>query len=463
MASFPSVNGIPEIAVGADSVDSTAIIDGEVMAVDLGVDSVTTNAIVDGAVTSVKLAPGAGFDPTSDQTITGNWDFTAVTDFTNDVRLTQNSGQVLSFGTTGDVTLERGGANILALGSNDGLSVPGNGAIDPTGGSAGIVAGSGAIVSNPSSATGNAYAAIADGDAAMRWRVDASGKLEWGDGTAAPDVNLYRGGADQLRTDDNLRVDGSITVLGEASQIGSTSLVANAIIDASSHGAALPVLRLRQAGDSAYRLVVRSNGNLLWGAPGADEDTNLYRSAANTLKTDDSFVAAGTLSALGSFVGSGLLLGPSGQVNLFRNAANRLETNSGVEVGGALYTQSLDTSGNITMSGGTLIGGAYGSAGNNAYWVGAAGDGFPIGRFTWTREGGLSWGDGTAGHDTNLYRSAADTLKTDDHFVAASGATIGDAPADLVGFHGATPIAQQATPVTLGDVITVLQNLGLVA
>lgn len=42
-------------------------------------------------------------------------------------------------------------------------------------------------------------------------------------------------------------------------------------------------------GDTQYRMLVQAGGQLLWGPGNATQDTNLYRSAANVLKTDDAF------------------------------------------------------------------------------------------------------------------------------------------------------------------------------
>jgi hypothetical protein len=44
------------------------------------------------------------------------------------------------------------------------------------------------------------------GDTVRRWVVYGDGKTEWGDGTNARDVNLYRTTADVLKTDDSLTV-----------------------------------------------------------------------------------------------------------------------------------------------------------------------------------------------------------------------------------------------------------------
>lgn len=70
-------------------------------------------------------------------------------------------------------------------------------------------------------------------------------------------------------------------------------------------------------------------------------------------------------------------------------------------------------------------------------------------RFSLTQAGGISWGPGSAGTDTNLYRSAANLLKTDDSFevagtLAATGAaTLGStlAVTGTTALSGATTVA----------------------
>lgn len=48
--------------------------------------------------------------------------------------------------------------------------------------------------------------------------------------------------------------------------------------------------------DTEARLKIDAGGKHVWGSGSASGDTNLYRSAADTLKTDDAFVAAGGLT-----------------------------------------------------------------------------------------------------------------------------------------------------------------------
>lgn len=68
-------------------------------------------------------------------------------------------------------------------------------------------------------------------------------------------------------------------------------------IDGSTAGA--HVWRSRVAADSQARLTVEAGGLVTWGSGSVAGDTNLYRSAANVLKTDDSFVVGGSLTVTG--------------------------------------------------------------------------------------------------------------------------------------------------------------------
>lgn len=62
----------------------------------------------------------------------------------------------------------------------------------------------------------------------------------------------------------------------------------------------------RVTGDTQYRFYTRQDGVLSWGPGGVTSpDTNLYRSAADTLKTDDNFIVTGALMVSGSLAGVG--------------------------------------------------------------------------------------------------------------------------------------------------------------
>lgn len=58
--------------------------------------------------------------------------------------------------------------------------------------------------------------------------------------------------------------------------------------------------------DTANRFTVGGDGRIWWGSGAATLDTNLYRSAANVLKTDDSLVVAGNLTVTGNLTTSGI-------------------------------------------------------------------------------------------------------------------------------------------------------------
>jgi hypothetical protein len=59
-------------------------------------------------------------------------------------------------------------------------------------------------------------------DAAYRLGIDSTGKLQWGSGAAAADLNLYRSGAGILQTDNNMVITGNLTVNGK---LGLASLI----------------------------------------------------------------------------------------------------------------------------------------------------------------------------------------------------------------------------------------------
>lgn len=56
-------------------------------------------------------------------------------------------------------------------------------------------------------------------------------------------------------------------------------------------------LRLAVTGDSDARWFVRPDGAMFWGPGNVGADTNLYRSAPNTLKTDDNLDVAGRINS----------------------------------------------------------------------------------------------------------------------------------------------------------------------
>ncbi|TXS35074.1 hypothetical protein [Streptomyces sp. t39] len=110
------------------------------------------------------------------------------------------------------------------------------------------------------------------GDSVARLEVRADGRLSWGSGAGAADTVLYREGTGMLTTDNIFRVYRAA---------GTDS-----------------ALSVRVSGDANSRFQALASGELTWGAGGGSSvDTNLYRSAANTLKTDDALEVVGNISA----------------------------------------------------------------------------------------------------------------------------------------------------------------------
>lgn len=155
---------------------------------------------------------------------------------------------------------------------------------------------------------------------------------------------------------------GSPTLSGNPIFSGSPDVTG--VLKATHAAAGDAAVQIAVTGDTNARLLVNSAGTMTWGPGNAAGDTNLYRTAANELKTDDALTVIGELK-------------PANLVRASRAAAtdSQYETRVGADA--------------------------------NARWFAQA-------------DGKMWWGPGTAGVDTNLYRNAANELKTDDNFSAAN-------------------------------------------
>jgi len=126
----------------------------------------------------------------------------------------------------------------------------------------------------------------------------------------AQDVNLYRDSANWLKTDDDfecakgtvwishdsgqLKIGSAadcILYRGAADQIFTDDLILSRRTNTTDYAFATRI----DADASWFRFAVQAGGALVWGAGEATPDTNLYRSAANILKTDDSFLIGSKL------------------------------------------------------------------------------------------------------------------------------------------------------------------------
>lgn len=70
------------------------------------------------------------------------------------------------------------------------------------------------------SASSDAVSVFVDADTHPRLKLDAGGRLTWGDGTANGDVTLYRDGVNSLKTDDDLTVSGALKVTASSGPEG---------------------------------------------------------------------------------------------------------------------------------------------------------------------------------------------------------------------------------------------------
>ena len=118
------------------------------------------------------------------------------------------------------------------------------------------------------------------GEGNPRYVRDAAGKMTWGPGSGAVDVQLQRLQADMLELQDEMRFLRATNV---------------------------QVISARVSGDSVDRFNVDASGKQQWGSGAGAVDTNLYRVSADKLKTDDAFEVAGGFTALGTAVVTGLM------------------------------------------------------------------------------------------------------------------------------------------------------------
>jgi hypothetical protein len=286
-------------------------------------------------------------------------------------------------------------------------------------------------------ASSGAYRAQVTGDANTRFFIFADGKQEWGDGTNARDVFLYRSAANTLVLDTAfLRVLRSATantvfqalVNGEAQsrfavlangqqEWGDGTASRDTFLSRSAaglmnlNGAGLQIQRSAGTsqvllgivtGDVASRVALLANGQLEWGDGTNARDAKLYRSGAGIVATDGRFrkdATASNSAAFGAFTtgdsfdrfviradgsyewGSGAT---ATDTTLSRSQANWLLTNS--------FFQSVRT--NTTD-------GTFGTK------IGAD----AISRWTVDATGRQEWGDGTAARDMFFYRQSAGLAK----------------------------------------------------
>lgn len=163
-----------------------------------------------------------------------------------------------------------------------------------------------------------------------------------------------------------------------------------------------------------------TSGQLNFGGTGSasgiyfNTDTNLYRSAPDTLTTDDQVkVIAGTVNAAWGLT---LSQGNSGGNT---NSGRLFFANEGDAAAGAFAISRAGAASLVINSGAT----PGSSSGSNIVNISSAGQ---VQIVTNGSTGGL-----IIGSDTNLYRSATDTLRTDDNLIVAAAGTVANSVATI--------------------------------
>lgn len=165
------------------------------------------------------------------------------------------------------------------------------------------------------------------------------------------------------------------------------------------------LLNLALTGDAQERLIINADGRIEWGSGALTQDTNLYRSAANQLATDDTFTAA------------------------------NLKTAGTIDVTAAALVSTDSLS--ITVTGEAAK------------------------RFVVNGDGTVEWGGGVTSLDTNLYRSAANVLKTDDSLIVTGDLTVNGIGSTLFVTKGSNTARTSTT--TLAADPTLLLAVGTAA
>lgn len=174
--------------------------------------------------------------------------------------------------------------------------------------------------------------------------------------------------------DDESAVWRQFLTQGSTYVAGATGSTADVRLRTSATPASNRALSVAQTTDTQDRHSVDYDGTMLWGPGNAGLDTNLYRSGANTLKTDDSLEVSGTVSVTGGIplVGPGTTTGARTE-QLQVNGTTKVDTDLFfVAVSGRTYVfdvglfHQMSTTGDIqvdfTFPSGRLRWGALGSA-----------------------------------------------------------------------------------------------------
>lgn len=246
--------------------------------------------------------------------------------------------------------------------------------------------------------------------------VTTNGQFKMDEGTSSADgllwgtdVNLYRSAANRLKTDDGFEIAQYNTGWGDGIRLSRPSYYWDIVQGGSQ--------QLIFGYNSTQQITFLTTGNeIRFGSNTAD--VNLYRSAANILKTDDSFFIASTNKLYFGdtstywYSPSSNQIATGDRVHFSYETTNPSSSTYGVTFGGAT-AGNPDT--NLYRDGAGIL------ATDNEFRIFNNGgvNTLVLGVSTAGTNTGILFG-GTAG-DTNLYRSGVSNLKTDDTFTATAG------------------------------------------
>ncbi len=314
-------------------------------------------------------------------------------------------------------------------------------------------------------------------DVTARFVLFADGKVEWGPGgSTARDTNLYRSAADTLTTDDSLTVGASLVVTTATTSPtvrGATSSAGTLTLSSTSNGTKGKILFGTSGYDEANNRLGVGNST-----PAVALDVTGQISASTIVQAPT--LQGGTGSA-GTLTLSSTTNGTKGKVLVGTSAYD--EANNRLGVGNSTPTVPLDVTGNAAISGTLTLGGdatltrsAAGvfsttaemwrvtpNAFTGAFLAEVTGDAVP--RLNIMGDGKTEWGDGTNARDTNLYRSAAAVLKTDNAFHVA---TVFRHLGTTLGFYNTAAATKQAVTgsrggnAALASLLTALATVGLI-
>lgn len=234
-----------------------------------------------------------------------------------------------------------------------------------------------------------------------------------GDGSLLTALNaneITSGELNDARLSANVMLlDANQTVTGVKTFTSSLTSVMAAASDVS--------LKARVTGDTQDRVVLRADGQILIGSGSAAADVNLYRDAANVLKTDDKLVVGGEFNAIGNADLDGTL-NVDGAVTLMSTANVAGNFSVGTDKftvaaasGNTLIAGTLEVDGNAQLDGNLALAGDL-AIGTNKFTVTAASGNFTAAG-NGTVSGNLTVGGNLSVNGTVTYINSTNTAVSD--------------------------------------------------